>query len=123
MEKILTIDGKDIGFKSSAAFLLKYRNYFGADGLDDLRNLQELGNKGDLNTIIMMQRMVWCLAKTYNKKVPPLEDWLDCFDDFNTGEIFSELAPLINKSLGTTEEIEDEGTNEKNAEKSQAEEA
>lgn len=118
MEKILTIDGKEIGFKSSAAFLLKYRNYFGADGLTDLKNLQTMGEKGDLNTIIVMQRMLWCLAKTYNKKVPPLEDWLDCFEDFNTGEIFSELTPLISQSLGTVEEVEDKDA--KNAAESQA---
>lgn len=118
MEKIITIDGQEIGFKASAAFLLKYRTYFGEDGLNDLKNLQEYGNKGDLNTIIIMQRMLWCLAKTYNKKVPPLEDWLDCFENFKTGDIFTELAPLISQSLGTVEQVEETG--EKNAVTSQA---
>ena len=119
MEKIITIDGKDIGFKSSAAFLLRYRDYFGADGLKDLKNLQTLGAEGDLNSLIMMERMVWCLAKTYNKKVPPLEDWLDNFENFDIGEIFTELAPLINQSLGMVEQLDGE-TDAKNAEQSQA---
>lgn len=101
MEKILTIENNQIGFKSSASFLLKYRSYFGEDGLKDIGKLSKYSEEGDFNAIIIMQRIIWCLAKTYNKKIAPLEDWLDCFEEFDTAEVFSELEPLILKSFGT----------------------
>ena len=118
MEKILTIENKQIGFKSSASFLLKYRSYFGEDGLKDIGKLSKYSEEGNFNAIIIMQRIIWCLAKTYNKKIAPLEDWLDCFEEFDTAEVFSELEPLILKSFGTkkktNEDTEASEDNEKN---------
>lgn len=117
MEKFIEIDGKQIGFKSSAAFLIRYRDFFGRDGLKDLNDLIKGAEEGEegVESFITCQRIIWCLAKTYNKKISVLEDWLDCFDEFNTAEVFKELMPLIKKSLGITEEIEGEGAEEKNA--------
>ena len=40
MEKILNIDGKDVKFKSTASFLLRYKMQFQRDGLKDLLRLQ-----------------------------------------------------------------------------------
>lgn len=112
MEKIIEIDGKEVGFKTSASFLIKYRNYFGADGLKDLGRLSAMGEAGDLNAMIIMQQIAWALAKNYDKKIPQLETWLDSFEDFDFGEVFKELQPLISKSFGTTAEPEDVSTSE-----------
>ena len=40
MEKILNIDGRDVKFKSTASFLLRYKMQFQRDGLKDLMKLQ-----------------------------------------------------------------------------------
>ena len=104
MEKKITIDGKEVGFKSSAAFIMKYRSYFGSDGLLELQNL---GKSEGLEAMITMQRIIWCLAKNYNKKIAPVEDWLDCFDEFDLEEIYTELEPLVMKSFGTTEKLDE----------------
>lgn len=104
MEKKIIIDGKEIGFKSSAAFIMKYRSYFGSDGLLELQNL---GRSEGLEAMITMQRIIWCLAKNYNKKISTVENWLDNFEDFDLEEIYTELEPLVVKSFGTTEKLED----------------
>lgn len=119
MEKIIEIDGKEVGFKTSASFLIKYRNYFGSDGLKDLGKLSTMGEEGDLNAMIIMQQLAWALAKNYNKQIPPLEAWLDSFEDFDFTKVFKELQPLISKSFGTTAKVEEteepEDGEEKNA--------
>ena len=40
MEKILTIDGRQVKFKSTGAFLLRYKAQFGRDALQDILKLQ-----------------------------------------------------------------------------------
>lgn len=104
MEKKIIIDGKEVGFKSSASFLIKYRSYFGVDGL---KELQKLGQDQGLDAVIVMQKIIWCLAKTYNKKIAPVEDWLDNFETFDLEKIYTELEPLILQSFGTTEKLDD----------------
>lgn len=117
MEKIIEIDGKGVGFKTSASFLIKYRNYFGADGLKDLGRLSAMGEAGDLNAMIIMQQIAWALAKNYDKKIPQLETWLDSFEDFDFAKVFKELQPLISKSFGTTAEAEEAESTEDGEEK------
>lgn len=104
MEKILTIDGKEVGFKSSASFLMRYRDYFGADGLKELFAMQNGEDQG--TAFITMQRIIWSLAKNYDKKIAPADDWFDSFEEFNFTEVSTEITPLIMKSLGQTETIE-----------------
>lgn len=110
MEKIIEIDGRKVGFKSSAAFLLRYRDYFGKDGLKDLNALMNVedDNELTLDAYATMLNMLWVLAKNYNKKIPPVEDWLDDFENFDIGYVYTEIAPLINKSFGRTETLDNE---------------
>lgn len=108
MEKIIQIDGKDVGFKSSASFLIRYRDYFGADGLKELSKLSTAQQEGDMNALIVMLNMIWALAKNYNKKIPPVEDWLDGFENFDVVAVFEEVSPLLFKSLGQTEKTKEE---------------
>lgn len=107
MEKILEIDGKKVGFKSTAAFLLRYRDYFGKDGLKDINVLMNADDSEDLDldAYTVMLNMLWVLAKTYDKRIAPVEDWLDDFEDFDITYVYTEIAPLIAKSFGRTVEI------------------
>ena len=117
MEKIIEINGKKVGLKASAKFLLLYENYFGKDGLKDLNSLLTgAGTANDLENAIIIYRITWAMAKNYNKKIAPLEDWLDEFDSFNLADVITELLPLIKSAFGASDNDEKEPTenNKKN---------
>lgn len=91
MEKILTIDGRQVRFKSTAALPLHYATHFGSDVLADSLGLKE--NKGE-NTIQMF-RMVWTLAYCADKTIPPLEEWIEGFESFPIYSIFPKLNDMF----------------------------
>lgn len=96
MTKTITIDGKPVAFKASAAFLLKYANTFGRDALADLQQLDDLLVKGDFTGVIIMQRCLYVMAKSADPTVPDdMISWLDGFDDFPTMDIFSDLSDIF----------------------------
>ena len=105
MEKTLTIDGKEIKFRSSGATPIRYKAQFGRDFLTDiykLRDLEKIKNKKEL-TIKEMEKidfdlfynLTWALAKTADKTVPEPIEWLDKFETFPVMEIFGELQDII----------------------------
>lgn len=108
MEKVIPIDGKEVGFKSSASFILKYQSYFGQDGLKELSKLSTQEQEADMNAYVTMFRILWVLAKNYDKKIPPLEDWLEGFEDLNVLDVFEEVEPLIEKSFAVSEKLKNE---------------
>jgi len=110
MEKILTIDGRQVRFKSTGAFLLRYKAQFGRDALQDILRLQSaIDNKGRIKNIDTLDlevfyNLVWTLAKTADPSIPPPLEWLDTFGEFPLVEIVPEVIDLIFSSLGTTVE-------------------
>lgn len=102
MEKILVIDGREIKFKSSAAFLLRYKMQFQRDGLRDLMKLQDAidietrqlkdTDKFDLE---VFYNMTWVLAKVANPTILPPLEWLDTFSEFPLMEIIPEIIELM----------------------------
>ena len=112
MEKTLTIDGRLVRFKSTGAFLLRYKAQFGRDPLQDVFKLQKairqdrngkyiLGNINALDMTVFYN-LVWTLAKTADPSIPPPMDWLDSFSSFPLAEILPEVMDLVDNSLGTT---------------------
>jgi hypothetical protein len=102
MEKILNIDGRDVKFKSTASFLLRYKMQFQRDGLKDLMKLQgainletkELTNVEQLD-LEVFYNMTWVLAKVANPEIPPPLEWLDTFSEFPLIEIIPEIIELM----------------------------
>ena len=105
MEKTLTIDGKEIKFRSSGATPIRYKAQFGRDFLTDiykLRDLEKIKNKKEL-TIKEMEKidfdlfynLTWALAKTADKTIAEPIEWLDEFETFPVMEIFGELQDII----------------------------
>lgn len=102
MEKILNIDGRDVKFKSSASFLLRYKMQFQRDGLKDLFRLQGAVNietkelkdveKLDLE---VFYNMTWVLAKVANPDIAPPLEWLDTFSEFPLMDIIPEILELM----------------------------
>ena len=108
MEKILTIDGKQVPFKSSGAFLLRYKMQFKRDAVADLAKLQAATNKNgqivDIGAIDLevFFNMVWTLAKIANPTIPPPMEWLDSFSEFPIIDILPELIGMIQGNFTTT---------------------
>lgn len=114
MEKTLTIDGRQVTFKSTAATPLRYKSQFGKDLFADLVKFYPLSkvSKTDLDNMdyqILQQidfetfyNITWVLAKTADKTIPEPIEWLDSFTEFPIMDILPELMGLIENSLGTT---------------------
>lgn len=109
MEKILTIDGRQVKFKSTGAFLLRYKAQFGRDAIQDILKLQ---SAIDLNTnelvnyealdLEVFYNLAWSLAKTADPSLPPPMEWLDSFSEFPLVDVLPELTDMIFSSLTTT---------------------
>jgi hypothetical protein len=109
MEKILTIDGRQVKFKSTGAFLLRYKAQFGKDAIQDIFKLQNAINPktNELKDISALDlevfyNLIWTLAKTADPNLPPPMDWLDSFSEFPLVDVLPELTDMIFSSLTTT---------------------
>lgn len=112
MEKTLTIDGKQVRFKSTAAVAFRYKNQFQKDYLIELfKAISELQKVLHIDTkdITLEQladfdqerllEIIWALAKTADPNIPEPLTWLDEFEEFPVRKIFIELHELIQKTI------------------------
>ena len=110
MEKILIIDGRQVKFKSTGAFLLRYKAQFGRDALQDILKLQgAIDNKNQIKNIDALDlevfyNLVWTLAKTADPSIPPPLEWLDEFSEFPLMDIIPEIVDMIFSCLTSTVE-------------------
>ena len=110
MEKILTIDGRQVKFKSTGAYLLRYKAQFKRDALQDIYKLQKAINENNEITNIealdleVFYNLIWTLAKTADPNLPEPFEWLDSFDSFPLMDIIPELTDLIFSCLTSTVE-------------------
>lgn len=107
MEKILTIDGRQVKFKSTGAFLLRYKAQFGRDALQDIFKLQGVIGDNKITNIDALDLeviydLVWTLAKTADPNILPPLEWLDEFSEFPLVEIIPEITDMIFSCLGST---------------------
>lgn len=108
MEKILNIDGRQVKFKSTGAFLLRYKAQFGRDALKDIFVLQgaidESGNITNIDAVDLevLYDLAWTLAKSANPDIEPPLEWLDGFSEFPLMDIMPEIADMIFSSLAST---------------------
>ncbi len=101
MEKTLTIDGKEVKFKTSGAFPLRYKAAFGVDMFSDLAKLD--GIEEDITKIDTepMFRQVYTAAKSADASIPEIDKWLEGFEVFPIFHIYNELSELLNQNLKT----------------------
>ena len=113
MEKTLTIDGREVRFKSTAATSIRYKAQFQSDFFADLLKMHALTklnlDSEEINYDMLrhfdtevLYNLFWVMAKTADKSIPDPMTWLDEFDEFPVFEIFDELQELIMKNLQTT---------------------
>lgn len=106
MEKTLNIGGKEVKLKCTLGTLNRYRVQFNRDPLKDIISLskknEEKENTGadfDIESLYMFMNFAWCMAKTSNKDIPDVEDWLDQFEIFDIGVILPEMMSLLIANL------------------------
>ena len=110
MEKTLTIDGRQVKFKSTGAFLLRYKAQFGRDALQDIFKLQDaVDSKNRIKNISaldleVLYDLAWTLAKTADPNIPPPMEWLDEFSEFPLMDIIPEIVDMIFSCLTSTVE-------------------
>ncbi|MBU5214484.1 hypothetical protein [Heyndrickxia oleronia] len=111
MEKTVTIDGKEIKFKSTGATPIRFKSQFGKDYfteimklgvLDKLNKIQDDDfSADDLEGLDfeVFYNIAWTFAKTANNEIPDPLDWLDSFDEFPILDIASDLMEMIMKTI------------------------
>jgi hypothetical protein len=109
MEKTLTIDGKEVRFKSNGSIPLRYKAQFQRDFFKDIMKmatLQTLAGKKkidpkDLEVIDfeVFYNIAWIMAKTADPNLPEPIPWLDTFDVFPMADIIPELQDLVSANI------------------------
>lgn len=97
MEKIITIDGKNLKFKATGATPIYYKNFFGCDLLVDLTELTNSFKDGADSMPPAMLEKFGQIAYTMNKQGDPEQpdDWLDWLDQFEMFSIIEVLPQIL----------------------------
>lgn len=104
MEKTITIDGKEITFKSTGATPMRYKAQFGREFFADLTMIAGTTGefkKEDISSVNFetFYNIAWTLAKAANKDIPSPIEWLDTFDEFPIFDILPEIQDMMISSI------------------------
>ena len=120
MEKIVKIDGKEVGFRATALTPRIYRHKIGRDMIQDLKKLQGAYNKtmrlpdeaaeeerkeAQLSALDLeiFENAAYVMAKQYDANLPNSpEEWLDGFETFSIYEILPAILELWQLNSATT---------------------
>ncbi len=98
MEKIITIDGKQVPFKATAGTIRRYRSKFGRDLLLDFKTLQDETSSGDTLTataLTIFENLAYTMAKQADPSIPEdPDDWLDGFEMFSIYVVLPQIVEL-----------------------------
>ena len=120
MEKMVKIDGKEVGFRATALTPRIYRHKIGRDMIQDLNKLQASYNKAtrlpaeatdeerkeaQLSALDLeiFENAAYVMAKQYDANLPNSPDeWLDGFETFSIYEILPAILELWQLNSATT---------------------
>ena len=114
MEKTITIDGKEIMFKTNGATPLRYKAQFGRDYFKEILKMAPIQNLSkkkkedivakDLEALDfeVFYNIAWIMAKTANPSIPEPITWLEQFDEFPMADVIPELQDMLLTSIQTT---------------------
>lgn len=120
MDKIIKIDGKDVGFRATALTPRIYRHKIGRDIVQDLNKLQKSYKKtlslpegateeeiqdAQLSVIDLeiFEDTAYIMARQYDANIPNSpEEWLDSFETFSIYEILPHILELWQINNATT---------------------
>lgn len=107
MEKTITISGREVPFKSSGAFPVRYKAFFGKDvfaGMAKFAEIEESLLAGDISDVDtdFFYNVAWTMAKTADPTIPPVIEWLDTFEEFPVFSVFADLKDLLYSTMRPT---------------------
>ena len=120
MEKMVKIDGKEVGFRATALTPRIYRHKIGRDMIQDLNKLKASYNKAmrlpdgatdeerkeaQLSALDLeiFENAAYVMAKQYDANLPNSpEEWLDGFETFSIYEILPAILELWQLNSATT---------------------
>lgn len=111
MEKTLTIDGRDVKFRATAAVPRLYRIKFRRDIIQDMQIVQAALDKQENDgkslppeALTLFENVAYIMAKHGNKDAVPndSDEWLDSFNTFSIYEVFQELVDLWGLNMEST---------------------
>ena len=119
MTRTISIDGKDVAFKASAAIPRIYRLKFNRDIYKDISALEKSIGDGDpdnssLDTfsLEMFENIAYIMAKHADANIPDtVEDWLDEFNTFSIYQVLPELIELWGMNIQTQVESKKNSSN------------
>jgi hypothetical protein len=101
MEKIIKIDGKDVPLKATAMNMVVYRSQFNKDIMEVAGQIVKAGstqNFADIDSL-GVARIIWTMAKTADKDLPPFEKWFEGIEMFPVLDILGDTMELIMANL------------------------
>lgn len=107
MEKIIQIDGKDVPLKATAMNMVVYRSQFNKDIMEVAGAIVKVGSTQDFAQLdsLGVARVVWTMAKTADKELPPFEKWFEGIEQFPVLDILGDCMELIMANLTSTSTI------------------
>lgn len=114
MIKTVTIGGKEVKFKSSAAILYLYRQQYGRDLIIDMAKLEaNLHKNADgssnlpIENLQIFEEMAYIFAKHADPEEVPddIVEWLDQFEAFDIFEVFPVLIDMWAENTKTTSKL------------------
>ncbi|HEE9032245.1 hypothetical protein [Bacillus cereus] len=116
MEKTITIDGKQVRLKATAATVKRYKAQFRRNLFADLMDLGAIStltspdgsqqpldmSNVDLSNVDfeLIYDLTWLYAKTADPNIPDPMTWLDEFEEFSIEEIMPEVMELVQVTMG-----------------------
>ena len=108
MVKTITVDGKSVTFKASAAIPRMYRLKFRRDIMQDMKDIekatQEPGLEGISPRLLdAFENMAFLMAKhaTPDEVPETVEEWLDGFDTFSIYAVFPVISEMWDENVKT----------------------
>jgi hypothetical protein len=122
MEKTVTIDGKEVRLKATAALSIRYKSQFGRDFFSDILKFLKSFPLKDLDLdkdevdqdalkyidhvdFEVFYNLIWTMAKNADKSIPDPETWFDQFDTFSLEDVLPDLFELLEGVIGTKKRL------------------
>lgn len=128
MEKIITIDGRDVRFRATASLALIYKAHFNRDLMADITKIQtawkgpdvqltaneaesgdipdeklKLFEQGGFDASLDMSvlyNVVWAMAKCADPYAKPVIEWYDQFENgLSIFQVFADLSDMLMRSF------------------------
>ncbi len=111
MQKVIKIDGKDVGFRASALTPRLYRIRIGRDMIVDMdrlkKNYEKVGDDPEarlsVTDLTIFENSAYVMAKHYDDNISDTPDeWLDTFEMFSIYEVMPHILELWKLNQATT---------------------